>query len=329
MKNRKLIFFVYTGLVVVIVFAIFGFVRGKGLPFVGIETSPSPWSIGIFAGSSPFSLEDPDDIDNPVLTPQDITDVSAEFVADPFMIQRQNKWFMFFEVMNKDTNQGDIGLASSVDGVSWNYDQIVLDETFHLSFPYVFNWKGDYYMVPETSDAGAIRLYRADTFPTHWSFEGDLVEGRFVDTTVFHHAGKWWLFTTKPHPNSYAVYLYHANDLPGPWLEHPNNPVVEYRPQGARSAGRVLEFGGKIIRYIQDIYPVYGQNVRGYEVSLLSETDYQEAPVSETPVIGASGQGWNGLGMHTLDPHQIGENEWIAVVDGYGQNRRLVFGLDK
>ena len=74
---------------------------------------------------------------------------------------------------------------------------------------------------------------------------------------------------------------------------------------------------------------MYGQNVRAHEISVLSETDYKEIRISETPVIGATGKGWYGRGMHTLDPHRVGESEWIAVVDGYGQNEKLVPGLDQ
>ena len=39
--------------------------------------------------------------------------------------------------------QGDIGVAESTDGgISWRHLGIALDEEWHLSFPYVFDYDG-------------------------------------------------------------------------------------------------------------------------------------------------------------------------------------------
>ena len=53
----------------------------------------------------------------------------------------------------------------------------MLAEPFHLSYPYVFAWRGEYYMVPECHAAGAVRLYRAAEFPTRWVQVADLLTG--------------------------------------------------------------------------------------------------------------------------------------------------------
>src|SRR5215471_11937791 len=125
---------------------------------------PDVWSIGIYTGASPFRLYPSRKTSNPVLSPEDVTDVSAAFVADPFMLRVNGSWHMFFEVLNSRSDKGEIGLAESTDGYRWEYRQIVLDEPFHLSYPYVFEWKDDYYMMPETLAQGAVSLYVADRF---------------------------------------------------------------------------------------------------------------------------------------------------------------------
>jgi hypothetical protein len=112
------------------------------------------WSIGVYRGGSPLRLGPPAGARNPVLTRDDVSDVPAAFVADPFLIRVDGKWHMFFEVMNWLTRLGEIGHAVSDDGVTWAYQQIVLSEPFHLSYPYVFEWKGDYFMIPESYQAG-------------------------------------------------------------------------------------------------------------------------------------------------------------------------------
>jgi len=89
------------------------------------------WSIAIYTGTTPFNLQP----EPPVLTKFDVTDIPADFVADPFMLRRDDTWYMFFEVMHSKTQRGEIGLATSNDALSWTYDRIVLKEPFHLSFP--------------------------------------------------------------------------------------------------------------------------------------------------------------------------------------------------
>jgi len=93
------------------------------------------WRVAFHAVAEP-------QITNPVLSRDDVSDVPAAFVADPFMIKVAGRWYMFFEVMNIRSNKGEIGVAVSVNGLSWKYRQIVLDEPFHLSYPYVFDWYG-------------------------------------------------------------------------------------------------------------------------------------------------------------------------------------------
>src|SRR5437899_1599828 len=144
----------------------------------------SIWSIGIFSGPGLADLQPPNETVMPVLSAENITDVPAQFVADPFMINADNAWHMFFEVMNAQTDKGDIGYARSTNGLLWDYQQIVVGESFHLSYPYVFAADGEFYMIPETYEANAVRLYRAESFPLKWRLEGTMLEGRWVDSSL-------------------------------------------------------------------------------------------------------------------------------------------------
>jgi hypothetical protein len=276
------------------------------------------WSIGIYDGTSPFSFGPSKEADNPVLTHHDVLDVPAAIVADPFMLRRDHTWYMFFEVMNRQTRKGEIGLASSEDGVKWAYQHIVLAEPFHLSYPYVFHWADDYYLIPESYKASSIRLYKALNFPTQWLFVTTLISGRaFSDSSIFFYNDKWWIFTeTNPNFKWDTLRLYYANDLIGPWFEHPQSPIIEGDARSARPGGRVLVLKNRIIRYAQDCYPFYGTQVRAFEIMELTPTSYSEREVSDSPVLTASGAGWNESGMHHIDPHFIDDGQWIACVDG-------------
>jgi hypothetical protein len=277
------------------------------------------WSIGIYAGPSPVRLAPWPDLKNPVLTHEDVTDVPATFIADPFMVRDGNTWYMFFEVMNWRRNLGEIGLAVSPDGLHWKYQQIVLSEAFHLSYPYVFRWKDDYYMIPESYQAGAVRLYKARKFPEQWAHAATLLEGPYlVDTSVFQHAGQWWLFTdTSAGMQHDTLRLYHAPELKGRWTEHPSSPLVQGDPCIARPAGRVITADDKVIRFAQSGQPYYGSTVRAFEVTELTPTSYKEKEVKPSPILGPTGAGWNACGMHQVDAHRLDDGRWIASVDGW------------
>ncbi len=277
------------------------------------------WSIGIVSGESPFRLAAPEECCNPVLTAADIDDVPAEFVADPFMLHFAGVWRMFFEVFRGDTRRGEIGLATSLDGFAWNYDGIVLREPFHLSYPGVFEFNGGIYLIPETRKLGCVQIYTASQFPFDWSPYARLPEIGGADPSFFAFGDRIWIFICSDHFHS--LRLYSASNLRGPWREHPRSPIVSNNPGIARPAGRVLVHAGRIYRFAQDCSACYGERVRAFEITELSDERYAEKEIAESPVLGPSGYGWNGGKMHHLDVHAMGASaagpRWIACVDGH------------
>jgi hypothetical protein len=276
---------------------------------------PPSWSIGIYAGESPLRLRPWGEVHNPVLSAEHVSDVDASFLADPFMVWSGQLWYMFFEIMNSKRDCGEIGLATSSDCVTWQYQKVVLREPYHLSYPCVFQAQGEFWMIPETVESGAIRLYRAEPFPERWIFVSDLVPGRFADSTILHFQNKWWIFTC-PNPHHHDVLsLYMADGLAGPWREHPQSPLIVGDRSKARPGGRVIVNGSKIIRYTQDCVPTYGSRVRAFEIFELGPTSYREREAEGSPVLAPDGPDWNACGMHHVDPHPNGGG-WIACVDG-------------
>ena len=276
------------------------------------------WSIGIYTGESPFQLRAPANVTNPVLTAADVTDVRAEFAADPFMLHANGHWHMFLEVLDRETKLGVIALATSDDGFTWSYQRVVLTEPFHLSYPYVFEWQGDYFMIPETLGASAICLYKADVFPHRWSLHRKLIEGTHADPSIVRFDDLWWMFTcTEPYGHN-ILRLYFARDLEGPWKQHPRSPIVANDLSRARPAGRILSLNTGLIRFAQDCVPSYGTGVRAFEINELTRETFVEREHSDSPVLSPAGAGWNAMGMHHVDAHQLDQNNWIACVDGRG-----------
>jgi hypothetical protein len=277
------------------------------------------WSIGLYEGSSPCHLSPARGIQNPILTRDRVSDVRALFVADPFMVRRDDTWYMFFEVYNYDAAKGEIGLASSKDAVTWRYERIVLREPFHLSYPYVFEWEGRYYMIPESHQVESIRLYESRQFPGEWVCTHVLITGqRFSDSSLLRYDDLWWLFSeTSPDLRHDTLRLYFSASLQGPWQEHPASPIVRDDPHAARPGGRVVLWQKRPIRFAQDCFPMYGTRIRAFEISELSIQAYRESPITEHSILGPGFRTWNLGGMHHVDPHPVDASRWIALVDGW------------
>lgn len=274
------------------------------------------WSIGIYTGPTLCNLSPANGAVMPVLSAQDVTDIQAKFVADPFMIHVAGTWHMFFEVLNRETNKGDIGWATSEDGLSWSYKKIVLTGPFHLSYPSVFSLNGEYYMVPESYCAKAVQLYRADPFPTKWVPVKNLLEGPWVDSSIFYFKDLWWMFSNPVAPEHQVLELFYADQITGPWHRHPMSPIVQNNNRIARSGGRVIVGKNKVTRFTQDCSPYYGSAVRAFEVSELTTKIYAEHELECSPILLQGQEPWHRSGMHHVDAHWTGDH-WIACVDGW------------
>jgi hypothetical protein len=277
------------------------------------------WSIGVCSGASPFGLKsDAASAASPALTRHSLGAVKADGVADPFMLRHGDGWVMFFEIENRRSGRGEIGLASSPDARAWKFEKIVLAEPFHLSYPHVFAHEGAHYMVPESSAASAVRLYKARAFPDTWELHAELLHGSFVDATPFRHQGRWWMIALEGFRRADAMMIFHSERLEGPWLAHPANPVSSHNRRTARPAGRMITVAGNLVRLAQDCESLYGRGVRAYVIEELTTQSYEERPVFDDDrfILGPSGQGWNATGMHHMDAQQLGPHEWVACVDG-------------
>ncbi|RME73335.1 MAG: hypothetical protein D6781_00610, partial [Verrucomicrobia bacterium] len=177
------------------------------------------------------------------------------------------------------------------------------------------------YMIPETYQAGEVRLYRARRFPDEWALERVLLAGEeFVDASPFFHDGRWWMFVGCgiPPERSDGLRLFMAPELAGPWTEHPASPLRTGDPVRSRPAGRVFRMGGAPVRLAQASGPYYGMSVRAFRIVDLTEKTYREEACGDgEPVLAGSGEGWNAVGMHHMDPVQLGERRWLAAVDGW------------
>src|SRR5262249_11301182 len=179
----------------------------------------------------------------------------------------------------------------------------------------------EYYMIPETYQANSVRLYRADPFPNQWSFVQEIMQGEWVDSSVFFFKDRWWLFTSRLYPENATLYLFHSDKIGGPWEEHRLNPIIEKNVQKARPAGRVVVLENTVLRFTQECVPYYGSRVRAFEISGLTEFNYNEREADQSPVLVPGDQTWRRSGMHHVDAHLV-DGRWLACVDGWRHETR-------
>jgi len=175
-------------------------------------------------------------------------------------------------------------------------------------------------MIPETSHANQVRLYSTSQYPLRWRVVRVLLSGKpFVDPTVFEHAGRWYMFVTLRGATSF-LYLYTASSLVGPWIEHPQSPVVRADQQFGRPAGLpIVDNAGRLIRWAQDGRRMYGEAVYGVHILNLTETAYAERLLNSAPLVGPVAGSWHGYRAHHVSFHRLPElgNTWLSVVDGH------------
>ena len=313
------------------------------IPFVKFgfrAKSVAEFSIGIFSGTDPFHLSETNAVINPAIMSSDVADIKAQAVADPFMLYDSDQWYLFCEVIDAKTQKGRIGCFTSKNALEWQYRRIVLEEPFHLSYPYVFSDGGAFYMIPESHQVKSVRLYKAKKFPTDWQLDSVLLTGLdFSDSSIVKYRGKWWLFTETAAHGFGTLRLYYADELRGPWREHPRSPVVDENENIARPGGRVFVYDGSLFRCTQDDTPTYGNQVRVFQIDRLTPDDYAEHEHIGSPVLESRKSyghkvrlaNWRSGGMHTLDPHEDGNGAWIACVDGVTRtvtSRQLVLTIE-
>jgi len=241
------------------------------------------------------------------------------FWADPFVVSNGEKYHVFVEEYIYRSNKGHIALLEiGTDGTLLSVKKVIKNH-YHMSYPFVFKHRDDYFMIPETGENRTVDLYRSTDFPEKWILLKPLMTGiNAVDTTLFYHNSKWWLFTVIDKiecklDNSPELYLFYSDDfLSGNWISHPLNPVVT-DVRNSRPAGRVFPQDGKIYRPSQDCSGRYGQAFTINEVITLSETDYVERPLLKvTP-------DWN---KDLKGTHTFNFDNGFTIIDAYTFRKR-------
>ncbi len=242
------------------------------------------------------------------------------FWADPFLISEGGKNYLFFEELLYETEKGHICMAEIGKEGEIGTIEKVLERPYHLSYPFVFRFEGNWYMIPEACESGAIQLFQANRFPHEWQHKMDIMqEVEAMDTTLVQHNGKWWLFTsmakTKGASHHDELFLFFADSpLSSSWQSHAKNPVISDVSR-ARSGGRIFEQDGHLIRPSQDCSHKYGFGFHLNEIEVLTEKEYRERSILHIRPDRSDG---------LRRTHSYAHLPGLTVIDGLIQRRRVL-----
>ena len=90
----------------------------------------------------------------------------GKYWADPFLYQRDGKDYIFYELY--DYKKGVIAYSEINEDMSFTEPTVILDLSYHLSYPSLFEDSGELYMIPETGLSRTIELYKCNLFPNVW-----------------------------------------------------------------------------------------------------------------------------------------------------------------
>jgi hypothetical protein len=242
----------------------------------------------------------------------------GRFWADPNVLYHEDDYYVFFEDASVDSGHGHIAVIQlHTDGTASSPIK-VLEKPYHLSYPFIFEWENQLYMIPETASNRSIELYRCIEFPLRWKFVENLMSDLFAyDATLIKHDGIWWLFANvKQHTGASSwdeLCLFYSNSpLSTEWIPHPRNPSVS-DVRSARPAGAFFRKDGHLYRPSQNSSNRYGYALDVNRVIELTETAYSEETIKTI----LPDKNRSIMGIHTIN-----RTNDLVVIDAIYRLRR-------
>lgn len=182
------------------------------------------------------------------------------WIADPMMYEENGEHYLFVELYENKKKKAGIGYYHFENGIPV-FKGMIIENTFHMSYPCVFAYNGIHYMIPESSANNTVSLYRAECFPDKWIYEKDLITGaKFVDSTVVNVDGHYYLMSYRKVKGGWRLIIF---DLDMENKEIKEESSIFYKNNIARPAGYIFNQNK---RPAQNCNRKYGENLIIYQI---------------------------------------------------------------
>ncbi len=176
------------------------------------------------------------------------------FLADPFLYKYSNNYFIFAEKFIYSEDKGEIAVFK-LEKNSLIELGTAIKEKFHLSFPYIFQFKKKIYCIPDSSFNKDLRIYVSEKFPLTWKLHKVIFKNIKATDTLIYKQNKNWEMITNLNPNdtddlNSELFLFKSNNpIQKKWKEQENNPLIVNFLK-ARNGG-IIKKKNKIYRVFQ------------------------------------------------------------------------------
>lgn len=212
-------------------------------------------------GSSPFDLKVKS------LYSRDDHPSKVNFIADPFFIQHSKKKYIFAET--RYPQRGVIDVFEYLNTNKIIFKGNAISENFHLSYPNIFEYDKEFFLIPESIENNSIRIYKASLFPLSWQLFFE-IEGIFTDPTIFIKEKIFVFYSRKG-----VLHLGMLDLIKRNIIEHPCSPITDSFI-GNRSGGAIFKYGEFHFRPSQRGKPEYGFFLDLFKINEINENSYSE-----------------------------------------------------
>lgn len=251
--------------------------------------------------------------------------------ADPFLFEYHGVCYLFFEAYDLIEQKGKIAYSILQDDYTATKPKIIIERGYHFSFPYIFQYNNEIYIMPETCGDNNLQLFKAISFPDIWKEERVLLKDVFVsDSIFFNHESKIWLSCFEQYrmpPKGKLFFCWGKNKIhevkDGSVSE---GIVVSEGDYGIRNAGESFQMNHQVIRVGQNSTgKQYGKGLVFFTIKSMSP--YQEEEIYAIDAMKM--QSHLHFSGHTkcIDgTHTYNSSERYEVID-FSYRKKLPFGL--
>lgn len=250
----------------------------------------------------------------------EIKSPATRFFADPFVVTRERRTVCYLEDYDYHKNTACISAVEIYQDDSYQILGPVIEEPFHMSFPYLLEFDGELYMIPETHQSKSIRLYKCIDYPLQWEYQKDIMSDcSAADTMIFPYNDKWWMLTnmaTEGNSDQAAQLFAFYSDHPfsNRWHPHVLNPLIFDSDLG-RNAGLVYMQDNTPVRVRQkQDFNMYGDSFSIAKITDLSEDSYKELTLAHI---------YPNFSKKIRGTHHMHSNKNYTVYD-YMRNEKII-----
>jgi hypothetical protein len=203
------------------------------------------------------------------------------FQADPFIIEKDDKLYVFYEAFSFRNSKGTLR-CRILDRELTEIDDIKLegfdDLKCHLSFPFLIHINDQLFMIPESSERKEVILFQSVEFPVRWKKIKVLISDTEVTDNVFLTINETCYLLSTTMDNE--IIIHSAENIYGQWQRI--SPALKVSNPHHRGAGAPYLVDNKMYFLTQECTPeTYGKSIYIKELVTLNDTVFDESLIEK------------------------------------------------